>query len=61
MLLLTELAEFAELRPGDLGTVVAQPNIVDGRSGLDAGLWHAAGWNYRALAWDGLRRSISVC
>lgn len=49
MLLLTEWAEFAELKPGDLETVVAQRNIVDARSVLDADLWHAAGWNYRAL------------
>jgi UDPglucose 6-dehydrogenase len=49
VLLLTEWAEFAELRPGDLNTVVAQRNIVDGRSVLDSGLWRAAGWNYRAL------------
>ena len=47
VLLLTELAEFAELRPSDLDTVVAQRNVVDERSVLDAGLWHASGWNYR--------------
>ena len=49
VLLLTEWAEFAELRPGDLNTVVAQRNIVDGRCVLDSALWRAAGWNYRAL------------
>ena len=49
VLLLTEWAEFAELRPDGLNTVVAQRNIVDGRSVLDSGLWRAAGWNYRAL------------
>ena len=49
VLLLTEWAEFAELRPGDLGAVVAQRNIVDGRNVLDPALWRAAGWNYRAL------------
>jgi len=49
VLLLTEWAEFAELRPDDLETVVAQRNIVDGRSVLDPALWHATGWNYRAL------------
>jgi nucleotide sugar dehydrogenase len=49
VLLLTEWAEFAELTPSDLETVVAQRNIVDGRSILDPDLWHAAGWNYRAL------------
>ena len=49
VLLLTEWAEFAELSPGKLDTVVAQRNIVDARSVLDPALWRAAGWNYRAL------------
>ena len=47
MLLLTQLAEFAESRPGDLDTVVVHRNVLDGRSVLDADLWHASGWNYR--------------
>jgi UDPglucose 6-dehydrogenase len=49
VLLLTEWAEFAELRPDDLGTLVAQRNIIDGRGVLDPALWRAAGWNHRAL------------
>jgi UDPglucose 6-dehydrogenase len=49
VLLLTEWAEFAELRPDDLSSVVAQRNIVDGRGLLDPAQWQAAGWNYRAL------------
>jgi UDPglucose 6-dehydrogenase len=49
VLLLTEWAEFAELKPDDLGTLVAQPNIIDGRGVLDPASWRAAGWNYRAL------------
>jgi nucleotide sugar dehydrogenase len=49
VLLLTEWAEFAGLTPDDLGRLVAQRNIVDGRNVLDPGLWRAAGWNYRAL------------
>ena len=49
VLLLTEWAEFTNLRPDDLGTMVAQRNIVDGRNVLDPDLWRAAGWNYRAL------------
>jgi UDPglucose 6-dehydrogenase len=49
VLLLTEWAEFADLTPDDLGAVVAQRNMVDGRNVLDADLWRAAGWNYRAL------------
>ncbi len=49
MLLLTEWPEFAKLKPDDLGAVVAQRNIVDGRGVLDPALWRAAGWNYRTL------------
>jgi UDPglucose 6-dehydrogenase len=49
VLLLTEWAEFTGLKPDDLDTVVAKPNIVDGRNVLDAAAWRAAGWNYRAL------------
>lgn len=49
VMLLTEWAEFAALMPGDLDTVVARRNIVDGRNALDATKWRTAGWNYRAL------------
>jgi UDPglucose 6-dehydrogenase len=49
VLLLTEWAEFADLTPDDLETIVARRNIVDGRNVLDPDLWRAAGWNYRAL------------
>jgi UDPglucose 6-dehydrogenase len=49
VLLLTEWSEFADLTPDDLGTIVAQRNMVDGRNVLDPDLWRAAGWNYRAL------------
>ena len=49
VLVLTDWAEFAELRPGELATLVARRNIVDGRSVLDSELWRAAGWNCRAL------------
>jgi nucleotide sugar dehydrogenase len=49
VLLLTEWAEFADLTPDDLGAVVAQRNVVDGRNVLDPDLWRTAGWNYRAL------------
>jgi len=37
------------LKPADLGAVMAPWNIVEGRSVLDAAVWRAAGWNYRAL------------
>ena len=49
VLLLTEWAEFADLTPDDLESIVAQRNMVDGRNVLDAGTWRAAGWNYRTL------------
>ena len=49
VLVLTEWAEFAELKPSDLATLVARRNIVDGRGVLDSELWRTAGWNYRAL------------
>jgi nucleotide sugar dehydrogenase len=49
VLLLTEWAEFAGLRPDDLAPLVARRNIVDGRSVLDPAPWHEAEWNYRAL------------
>jgi UDPglucose 6-dehydrogenase len=46
---LTEWREFRELDPADLGRLVRQRHIVDGRNALDAELWRAAGWHYRAL------------
>ena len=49
VLLLTEWPEFAELKPDDLGAVVARRNVIDGRNALDPALWRAADWNYRAL------------
>jgi UDPglucose 6-dehydrogenase len=49
VLVLTEWPEFAALRPGELATLVARRNIVDGRNVLNSELWRAAGWNYRAL------------
>jgi UDPglucose 6-dehydrogenase len=49
LLLLTEWREFIEADPEVLGKAVAQRNIADGRSVLDAERWRAAGWRYRAL------------
>jgi UDPglucose 6-dehydrogenase len=49
VLLLTEWQEFVELDPEELGRVVAERNMVDGRNALDAEAWRAAGWHYRAL------------
>jgi nucleotide sugar dehydrogenase len=49
VLLLTEWAEFREMDPEELGEVVAERNIVDGRNALDPERWRSAGWTYRAL------------
>jgi UDPglucose 6-dehydrogenase len=49
VLLATEWAEYRNLDPEKLGTVVRTRNIVDGRNVLDPAAWRAAGWTYRAL------------
>jgi UDPglucose 6-dehydrogenase len=46
---LTEWAEFRDIDPVELGEVVAQRNIVDGRNCLDVEAWRAAGWTYHGL------------
>jgi UDPglucose 6-dehydrogenase len=48
-LLLTEWQEFREADPEELGRVVAQRHILDGRNALDPERWRAASWTYRAL------------
>jgi len=49
VLLATEWAEYRELDPDKLATVVHKKRILDGRNVLDPDLWRAAGWTYRAL------------
>ncbi|MDV6280301.1 UDP-glucose/GDP-mannose dehydrogenase family protein [Rhodococcus jostii] len=49
VLLLTEWAEFADLKPEDLNDVVRARVMVDGRNCLDAADWRTAGWVYRGL------------
>nr|GLK34318.1 putative UDP-glucose 6-dehydrogenase [Rhodococcus wratislaviensis] len=49
VLLLTEWAEFAALKPEDLNDVVRARVMVDGRNCLDAADWRTAGWVYRGL------------
>ncbi|WP_298461452.1 UDP-glucose/GDP-mannose dehydrogenase family protein [uncultured Cellulomonas sp.] len=49
VLLATEWAEYRNLDPEKLATVVRSRNIVDGRNVLDPAAWRAAGWTYRAL------------
>ncbi|MEU6404731.1 UDP-glucose/GDP-mannose dehydrogenase family protein [Streptomyces sp. NPDC046985] len=46
---LTEWAQFRELDPAELGAVVAERHILDGRNVLDAAAWRAAGWTYRSM------------
>ncbi|WP_210414040.1 UDP-glucose dehydrogenase family protein [Protaetiibacter larvae] len=49
VVLLTEWAEFVTADPEDMGVLVAQRRIVDGRGALDVARYRAAGWEYRAL------------
>ncbi|AAZ56577.1 UDP-glucose 6-dehydrogenase [Thermobifida fusca YX] len=49
VLLLTEWAEFRDADPDELGKVVAEKRIVDGRNALDPDYWRSRGWTYRAL------------
>jgi len=55
VLLLTEWPEFVNADPVELGKVVAQRNIADGRIALDPDRWLTAGWRYRALGRPALR------
>ena len=49
VMLLTEWREFRDMSPEQIGTLVRQRNIVDGRNVLDPAQWRAGGWVYRAL------------
>jgi len=46
---LTEWAQFRQIDPALLRSVVSVPSIVDGRNTLDPVRWREAGWTYRAL------------
>lgn len=46
---LTEWQEFRALDPAELGAVVAERRLLDGRNVLDGEAWRAAGWTYRAM------------
>lgn len=46
---LVEWPEFAQLDPAELGEVVSQRALVDGKNCLDADAWREAGWTYRGL------------
>ena len=45
VLLLTEWDEFRQLQPEQLGDVVKQRQLIDGRNVLDRAAWRAAGWS----------------
>ena len=49
VLLLTEWREYVDLDPAEVGELVAQRQVVDGRNVLDPARWRAAGWTYRGL------------
>ena len=49
VVLATEWDEYRDLVPAELGKVVAQRAVVDGRNVLDPQVWRSAGWTYRAL------------
>ena len=46
VMILTPWREFVDLDPAALLSLVATPNVIDGRNVLDPKRWHAAGWNY---------------
>lgn len=49
VLLLTEWPEYLALDPADLGALVRNKRVLDGRNALDGAAWRAAGWSFRAL------------
>jgi UDPglucose 6-dehydrogenase len=49
VVLITEWPEFTGLDPKELGDVVSQKVIIDGRNALDPATWRAAGWRFRGL------------
>jgi UDPglucose 6-dehydrogenase len=42
---LTEWADYRAIDPAAVAEIVAQRVLIDARSALDAGAWHAAGWS----------------
>ncbi len=49
VLVLTEWSEYVSLDPAEVGALVAEKRVLDGRNCLDPGRWRSAGWTYRAL------------
>lgn len=50
---LTEWQEFRELDPAEVGALVAERRLIDGRNVLDVQKWRDAGWIYRAMGRPG--------
>jgi UDPglucose 6-dehydrogenase len=49
VVLVTEWKEYRELDPVQIGGLVAEKLIIDGRNVLDPATWRAAGWTYRGM------------
>ncbi|MTD12738.1 nucleotide sugar dehydrogenase [Nakamurella sp. YIM 132087] len=49
VLLLTEWREYVEIDPTELGRIVGEKRMLDGRNALQPSVWRSAGWTYRAL------------
>ena len=58
--LLTEWQEFRDVTPADLGKLVRNRAIVDGRHALDADAYVADGWEYRALGRPAAVKTVSL-
>ena len=46
---LTEWTDYRDLDPATLNDLVTSRVVIDGRNGLDADLWNAAGWTVHTL------------
>ena len=60
VVLLTEWQQFRDADPRDLGTLVRERKVVDGRHALDADRYRAAGWEYRALGRPTHSRTVEL-
>ncbi|MFC5791018.1 UDP-glucose/GDP-mannose dehydrogenase family protein [Agromyces tardus] len=49
VVLVTEWREYRNLDPVEVGRLVANRFVIDGRNVLDPAAWRAAGWEYRGL------------
>jgi len=60
LLLLTEWPEFSTADPEVLAKTVARRTVVDARHALDAAVWRACGWDYRAPGRPGTARARGI-